>query len=154
MTLRLEMQVVCRTRDLPAAADFQRWAGSALQGQRAATELVIRVVDVDESAQLNERFRGKPGPTNVLSFPFLAPPEVQSELLGDLVISAPVVLREASEQGKPAAAHWAHMVVHGVLHLLGHDHQMDAEAGEMESREKKVLRDLGFADPYEDGAAV
>ena len=133
--------------------NVRQWGEAALAGRRADAELVVRVVSEEESAQLNGRFRGKQGPTNVLSFPFHAPPPVPSDLLGDLVICAPVVRREAREQGKPEKAHWAHMVVHGVLHLLGYDHGTSAEAETMEQLEREVLQALGFPDPYRDGAS-
>jgi len=113
-------------------------------------EVVIRLVDEAESRQLNHDYRGIDRPTNVLSFPFEAPAEVQLPLLGDLVICAPVVAREAVEQGKAAKAHWAHMVIHGVLHLLGYDHQADDEAQQMEQRERELLYRLHFTDPYFD----
>ena len=135
MTVELELQIACDADGLPAEAEFLRWAETVLKRRPGAMELVIRVVGTEESAGLNQRFRGKSGPTNVLSFPFRAPPPVTSGLLGDLVICAPVVCREARDQGKPEVAHWAHMVVHGVLHLIGYDHQTAAEAGEMEAME-------------------
>ena len=111
-------------------------------------ELVIRIVDEPESQQLNKTYRGKDRPTNVLSFPFDAPPEVGSPLLGDLVICAPVVIKESQQQGKTELAHWAHMVVHGVLHLQGYDHQTDTEAEQMEGLERSILQRLHFPDPY------
>jgi probable rRNA maturation factor len=101
-------------------------------------------------AQLNQHYRGKPGPTNVLSFPADLPESLQLPLLGDIVICAPVVAREAVEQGKPAAAHWAHMAVHGALHLLGYDHICETEATEMEDLETAILATLGFPCPYPD----
>jgi probable rRNA maturation factor len=106
-------------------------------------------VDEEESRSLNRDYRGKDRPTNVLSFPSSAPAFVGTDLLGDLVICVPVVRREAVEQGKGERAHWAHMVVHGVLHLLGHDHQNSAERLVMERLEKEILASLGFPDPYE-----
>ena len=105
-------------------------------------------MDEAESRQLNRDYRGKDSPTNVLSFPFEAPPQVASPLLGDLVICAPVVADEARDQGKPLLAHWAHMVVHGVLHLQGYDHQTDAEAERMEEIECRILQNLHFPNPY------
>ena len=115
-------------------------------------ELTIRVVGEAESAELNERYRHKRGPTNVLAFPSEPLPAegAEDELLplGDLVICAPVVAREAAEQGKTLEAHWAHIVIHGALHLVGYDHETDAEAGEMEGRERELLAALGIADPY------
>ena len=126
---------------VPSAARLKRWARAAL-GAGAGGELTIRVVGAAESRSLNLRFRGKDKPTNVLSF-HGAPGE-----LGDLVICAPVVRREAREQGPPAADPWAHMVVHGVLHLRGFDHIDPAEARMMESRERAILAGLSIPDPY------
>ncbi|WP_045224731.1 rRNA maturation RNase YbeY [Methyloterricola oryzae] len=146
--IELELQNVSQALDVPDAASFERWAEAALQ--RETAELVIRVVDEDESAELNGQYRHKTGPTNVLSFPFESPPGVDTAILGDLVICAPVVAREAREQGKAPVAHWAHMVVHGVLHLQGYDHIDDAEAMTMEAEEVAIMRRLGFANPYED----
>jgi probable rRNA maturation factor len=150
MRLDLELQRAVSDSGIPPVTDFERWARAALEGRREVAELVVRIVDEAESAQLNERFRGKAGPTNVLSFPFRAPPPVRTDLLGDLVICASVVRREATEQGKEGSAHWAHMVVHGVLHLLGYDHLQEEEAQQMEALERRVLAGLGFPDPYAD----
>lgn len=146
--IELELQNVSQASEVPDVASFERWAEAALQ--REAAELVIRVVDEDESAELNSQYRHKAGSTNVLSFPFEAPPGVDTTILGDLVICAPVVAREAREQGKAPVAHWAHMVVHGVLHLQGYDHIDDAEAMTMEAEEVAIMGRLGFANPYED----
>ena len=129
------------------------WGLPTLNDLKPAADSLIRLVDEAESRQLNRDYRGKDRPTNVLSFPFEAPPEVLTPLLGDLVICAPVVVREAREQGKPADAHWAHMLVHGVLHLLGYDHLEPAEADEMEALERDILAGLGFPDPYREEAA-
>jgi probable rRNA maturation factor len=137
----------------PPKASLRVWARHAL-GNAARGELTVRIVDEAESAALNSRYRGKHGPTNVLSFGAdepLDPPEAAgAELLplGDLVICAAVVQREARAQGKPAPAHWAHMVVHGVLHLQGYDHETAGEAATMEARERELLAGLGFPDPY------
>jgi len=131
----------CPARDL-----LVRWAEAALEGRKA--ELALRVVDEAEMAELNLRYRHRQGPTNVLSFPFEAPEGVAPGFLGDVVVCAPVVIREASEQGKPEAAHWAHMIVHGVLHLRGYDHLTPEEAERMEARERRILAGLGYRDPY------
>ena len=131
---------------IPAPSTLRAWAMAALEGATPG-EITIRVVAEEESAALNGKFRHKPYPTNVLSFPYEA--EAPSEqVLGDLVICAPVVAREASEQNKEPHAHWAHMVVHGVLHLLGHDHIQEEEAERMEAKERQILARLGFPDPY------
>ena len=140
---------------LPEFEQLEQWANAALAGrtQFAEPELTIRLVQVEESHELNFEYRGKDKPTNVLSFPFEAPPEVPIELLGDLVICAPVVNQEANEQHKPATNHWAHMVVHGCLHLLGYDHIKDDEADIMENLERQIMAELGFPDPYLDDEA-
>jgi probable rRNA maturation factor len=135
---------------VPPAPDLKRWARSAL-GHGVRGELTVRIVGEEESARLNVRYRGKQGPTNVLSFPAGVPASAESDEVlpfGDLVICADVVEREAREQGKPLAAHWAHMVVHGALHLMGYDHETAREARVMERRERALLAALGFPDPY------
>lgn len=149
MTLELDLQIAIDMPGLPSAADFRRWAEAALAGADYPkdAELTIRIVNEAESAALNETYRHKQGPTNVLSFPFAAP--VDSSLLGDIVICAPVVLREAISQEKTPDAHWAHLVAHGVLHLLGYDHN-EAQAEAMESLEIRILMGLGYSDPYGD----
>ena len=129
-------------RGVPAARQLRRWAQTALGTE--AGEITVRIVGARESRALNRRYRGKDKPTNVLSFPGELP-----GLLGDLVICAPVVNREAREQGKRAAAHWAHMVVHGVLHLRGFDHIRSGDAKVMEARERAILARLSFPDPYQ-----
>lgn len=136
---------------VPVRASFEAWAAAALTvaRRRRATELSIRIVDADEGRELNRQYRGRDYATNVLSFPAELPPGVQLPLIGDLVICAPVVAREATEQGKPLKHHYAHMTVHGVLHLIGYDHIDDAEAERMEALERKALAGLGIADPYE-----
>lgn len=149
----LDVQLACDAGPLPTPAQLLDWAGAALEPEYQGAELVLRIVDEAESAELNETYRGKCGPTNVLSFPFEMPPEVEDlKLLGDLVLCAAVVEREAREQGKSSTAHWAHMVVHGVLHLQGYDHQNSVEATEMEDLERKLLAGLGFSDPYRVGS--
>lgn len=147
----LELQIASEAPGIPPRADFERWAGTALEDE-PRRELVIRIVDPAESQSLNRDYRGKDRPTNVLSFPFDAPPGVPSEHLGDLVICAPVVAREAAEQGKPLAHHWAHMVVHGVLHLRGYDHIDPAGAEIMEEKERGLLARFGIPDPYREVA--
>ncbi len=145
--MSLELQLASEVDDLPAESDFKTWAETALEDAERRG-LVIRIVDEAESRQLNRDYRGKDSPTNVLSFPFEASPGVPNEHLGDLVICAPVVKREAKEQGKVESHHWAHMVIHGVLHLRGHDHQDNAEAEIMENLERQLLAGLGLPDPY------
>lgn len=159
MNLLLDVQIADELEGwsayLPTDDELQHWATAALQERTdfAEPELTIRLVHNDESQELNRDYRGKDKPTNVLSFPFDAPPEVPIELLGDLIICAPVVQAEASEQGKTPQAHWAHMVVHGCLHLLGYDHIKDDEAETMENLERQIMAALGFSDPYSDDEA-
>lgn len=137
----------------PDDASLQGWAEQVLQACKADGDITVRLVGSDESQSLNREYRDKDKPTNVLSFPFDMPeglPEdAMPRLLGDIVICAEVVAREASEQKKAPSAHWAHMVVHGVLHLLGHDHIDDHEAEQMEALETEIMQGLGFANPYE-----
>jgi probable rRNA maturation factor len=149
MTVALEIQRASGSKRLPTRARLAAFAEAALAGRRDRAGLVVRLVDEPESQALNRQYRGIDKPTNVLSFPFEAPPKVRSRHIGDLVICAPVVEREATEQGKPLEAHWAHMVVHGVLHLLGYDHGTDADAETMEALEIAILGRLGFPNPYE-----
>lgn len=135
----------------PASTHLQRWVDAALAAAGGTTdwELTVRIVDAAEMQSLNRCYRGVDRPTNVLAFEADLPAGVDFPLLGDIVICAPVVAREAAEQGKPATAHWAHMTVHGTLHLLGYDHQSSAEADEMEQLEAAILADLGFPNPYD-----
>ena len=133
----------------PSDELIQRWLEQVLATEnKDDAELTVRIVDETESAALNEEYRNKSNATNVLSFPFECPEEVELNLLGDLVICAPVVEREAKQQEKNSQAHWAHMIVHGVLHLLGYDHIEEAEAETMEAREVKIMENLGFPNPY------
>lgn len=147
--LGLDVQRISAAADIPGDAALRRWARAALADVGGRHELTIRIVDAAESAALNGQYRRKRGPTNVLSFPFDAPPGMSSALLGDLVVCADVVQREAREQGKSAPAHWAHMIVHGVLHLRGFDHLSAAEAAAMETLETEILARLGYPNPYE-----
>lgn len=133
---------------LPTEEQIVQWATAAVQPEGDEVEMTVRIVDEAESHELNLTYRGKDRPTNVLSFPFECPDEVELPLLGDLVICRQVVEREAAEQEKPLMAHWAHMVVHGSLHLLGYDHIEDDEAEEMESLETQIMQGLGLDDPY------
>ena len=145
----IDLQIACEQESgLPTAEQIEQWATAAVQPQSDEVEMTVRIVDEAESHALNLNYRGKDRPTNVLSFSFECPDEVELPLLGDLVICRQVVEREAQEQDKPLMAHWAHMVVHGSLHLLGYDHIEDDEAEEMESLETQIMTGLGFADPY------
>ena len=134
--------------ELPTEAQFNTWVEAALSKQLKEGELCIRIVSTEESQTLNHTYRGKDKPTNVLSFPFEVPEGIPLQLLGDLVICAEVVRKEAIEQNKALFDHWAHMVVHGCLHLIGFDHINDAEAEEMESLEREILASINIADPY------
>jgi probable rRNA maturation factor len=149
--LTLSVGYAAPRKGVPSSPSFREWVEAALRGakRRKATELSIRIVDAKEGRALNRDYRGKDYATNVLSFPAELPPGVNLPLIGDLVICAPVVAREATEQGKRAGDHWAHMTVHGVLHLLGYDHIEDGEAEAMEALETRILAGLGIADPYE-----
>lgn len=147
--VRLDVEDTSGAAGVPDSAALGRWAEAALTGRRPGVELCIRIVGEVEAAELNSRYRGKPGATNVLSFPAELPAGVPLKLLGDLVICAPVVAREAAAQGKALDAHWAHMVVHGCLHLAGYDHEDEAQAAEMEPLETAILAQLGYPDPYE-----
>ncbi len=140
--------------DLAVQTDLEQWVSAALEGTMDEVELTIRLVENDESAALNQQYRNKPGPTNILSFPFEAPPDMPLPLLGDLIICVPLVAQEARAQGKTVRAHWAHLVVHGVLHLRGYDHIDDSDACEMEDLEGKIMAYLGFDDPYMDDGLV
>ncbi|MGY6216324.1 rRNA maturation RNase YbeY [Methylolobus aquaticus] len=150
--LELELQLATDCQSVPSREDFQRWSAAAVA--QADAELVIRVVDRDESADLNSRYRGKAGATNVLSFPFNVPEGVVTELLGDLVLCAPLVAEEAAAQGKTMEAHWAHLTIHGVLHVQGYDHQSPDEAEIMEAKEVAILAQLGYPNPYEELAGA
>ena len=138
----IHIQRLVPAKGIPSAASLRGWAEAA-RGKRRG-EITLRIVDADEGLSLNQSWRGKAYATNVLSFPMQ-----EKDYLGDIVICAEVVAREAIEQGKDARAHWAHMVVHGVLHLMGHDHIADDEAEKMEALERRLLARMGFDDPYQ-----
>lgn len=139
--LDFSLQLASAHADLPTPAQFKRWVRAAL---RIDTHVTIRIVDAEEGRQLNKYYRGKDYATNVLTFPIAEEPV----LMGDIVICAPVVTQEAMEQAKDLLAHYAHMTVHGVLHLHGYDHEVDAQAALMEAMEITILQSLGFANPY------
>jgi probable rRNA maturation factor len=148
MSIILDLQLASSASDLPDVTQFQSWLQAAILPFQDEAEVTIRIVDEQESQQLNLQYRGKDKATNVLSFPFQCPPGIELPLLGDLVICAGVVRAEAAEQNKPLAAHWAQMVVHGCLHLLGFDHINDADAEQMEAEEIQILQQLGISNPY------
>jgi len=145
--IKVEVQFAASSGEIPSEEKFQRWAG--LIEATSAKEIALRIVDETEMTQLNEQFRKKAGPTNVLSFPAELPNGVDLPFLGDIIICAPVVAKEAAEQGKSLDSHWAHMTVHGILHLQGYDHIDKADAEKMESLEIKIMQQLGFANPYD-----
>jgi probable rRNA maturation factor len=149
MTTTLDLQLACEG-GVPEEKDFQRWVDAALAEVSEDCELSVRLVDVDECAELNANYRGKAGPTNVLSFPFEEPIPMEPRLLGDLVICRTVVESEAQQQNKAVNDHWAHMVIHGCLHLLGYDHIKTDEAEQMETLEKTILQSLNIDNPYRD----
>lgn len=145
----VDLQLACDQKTVPSKADFQHWTEAALAPYQQPFELTIRLVNLAESRQLNHQYRGKDKATNVLSFPFEVPDGIELDLLGDLIICVDVVEQEALAQNKRIDDHWAHMVVHGCLHLLGFDHIDDDEAEEMEALETKIITSLGLAAPYE-----
>lgn len=151
----IEVQYEVSAEGLPTEQDFQAWVNHVLAKLDETFEVTIRIVNETESQALNKEYRGKDNSTNVLSFPMEEdlPEEIAQEMdsvyLGDLVVCAAVVEREAIEQNKALKAHWAHMIVHGCLHLLGYDHIEDDEAEEMESTEIRMMGELGFANPYQ-----
>ncbi|MEP7728430.1 rRNA maturation RNase YbeY [Marinomonas primoryensis] len=147
--LELDLQIATEaTQRLPSEADFRLWVEKALPTLGEEFEVTIRIVDEEESHALNHEYRGQDKPTNVLSFPFEAPPGLELPLLGDLVICTQIVEKEAKEQDKVLLHHWAHMTIHGILHLRGYDHINDDEADEMELIETQLLASLSISDPY------
>ena len=150
--MSLTVDIQCASAEpVPDEDDLRSWIAAALASQntRGDTEISLRLVDIEEMAKHNEAFRGVAGPTNVLSFPANLPAELDLPLLGDIVICAPIVRGEAQAQHKTLAAHWAHMTVHGTLHLLGYDHIDDSEAMVMEALESAILAELHFPCPYQ-----
>ena len=149
MSLQVDIQTAS-TGPVPSEDDIRSWIVAALAGRtrREETEISVRLVDTEEMTTINETYRDKTGPTNVLSFPSDLPDELQLPLLGDIVICAPVVRMEAVQQGKSLCAHWAHMTIHGTLHLLGYDHITKGEATTMEFLESAILAGLDYPCPY------
>ncbi len=148
MDILVDIQYIFSNPNLPDKRSINAWVNAALNNSEKNVELTIRIVDEKEGKELNERWRNSEGPTNVLSFPAEETLEISPKLLGDIVICAPVVEREAEQQEKSLNAHWAHMVIHGTLHLLGYDHINNRDAKIMESLETTILDKLGFRDPY------
>lgn len=146
----LDFQIVSKSKQLPSPALFKGWVDAVLQDKSQDSEVVIRIVDEDEMIHFNEQYRDKKGSTNILSFPFEPPEGVESDLLGDLLVCASVIEAEAQQQNKKLKHHWAHMIIHGVLHLIGYNHLEQLEAEEMESLEIKILRSIKIDNPYEE----
>ena len=153
MSIKVEVQYACQSPHLPDKKTLTRWVKMVTQMvpcPQKVMELTIRVVDEQEGCELNTKWRQRSYPTNVLSFPFESPSGFHFPLLGDIVICAPVVVREAQDQNKPLVAHWAHLVIHGTLHLLGYDHLEETQAQIMENLEINALQRLGYPNPYLD----
>ncbi len=148
MTIVVDVQYACHFPSVPNERQIEDWAQRALAGLRAEAELTVRIVNMIEAIRLNERWRKASGPSNVLAFPAAGLEEIKPELLGDIIICAPLVESEARQQGKSPAAHWAHMIVHGILHLVGYDHIEETAADEMEAVEIEILQRLGYDNPY------
>ncbi len=144
----IDIQYATDWPDIPDESKFRQWVETALKDLKENAALTIRVVDEQEGTQLNEQWRKSSGPTNVLSFPHEGVKEITQELLGDIVICAPIVGREAIEQNKDNHAHWAHMVIHGILHLNGFDHVDSGDADRMENLEISILKELNIGNPY------
>jgi probable rRNA maturation factor len=152
--MNVDVQIVASTTGIPSVDDIRRWVAAAVAANATDpdTEVSVRVVDEEEMQTLNRDYRDQDKSTNVLAFPagdVQGLPSGESLLLGDIVVCAAVIAREADEQGKALGDHWSHILVHGVLHLLGHDHMTESETGEMEALERDILAGLGIADPYE-----
>ena len=154
MPIELEVQRATTLASIPDDEEFQLWVDAALAGKSIQFALSIRIVDEPEAQRFNRDYRNKDYATNVLSFPAELPEglpaEIRQSQMGDLLICAPVVAREATKQRRPEMDHWAHLTIHGVLHLLGYDHEQAEEADVMESLETEILAKLGISDPYQD----
>ena len=146
----LEIQNESQSSLIPQKKQFKYWLDAVLKNDNQDSEIVIRIVDKDEMIKFNEQYRDKIGSTNILSFPFEVPVGVESELLGDLLVCAPVVEEEAELQNKKLEQHWAHLIIHGILHLLGYNHSDDVEAEEMEALEINILSTIGINNPYQE----
>lgn len=148
MAITVDIQQISKNTEIPEPNQIKQWIDGALLPQHDDVELTVRIVDIAESQSLNKQYRNKDKPTNVLSFPFEVPDGIELNLLGDLVICADIVSKEAKAQHKTVQAHWAHMLVHGCLHLLGYDHINNDDAEHMETLEIDILAKLGFNNPY------
>ena len=154
MTLILELQDESDWPNTPSHQQFVTWSNAAVSDQALLTEVTIRLVSISESAALNKCYRNKVGPTNVLSFHYAQMPGIEDDYLGDIVLCAELIADQAQQEKKPLVAHWAHLTVHGMLHLQGYDHLNPKQAQHMEQREITILTQLGFANPYHDGASI
>ena len=152
MRADVAVQRACEARGIPATSRLVQWAEAVLEGRLEGAQMTVRVVGESEGARLNERFRRRSGATNVLAFAFDAPELPTTRILGDVVVCAPVAEREARAHSKLLDAHWAHLVIHGTLHLLGYDHHEPDSAREMEAVEVEILGSFGYPDPYVEGA--
>lgn len=146
----LDIQLVSQSHQIPEKNKFQKWVDAILSDETENSEIVIRIVDEAEMIQFNEQYRDKKGTTNILSFPFEVPEGIESDLLGDLLVCAPVVEQESSQQNKELEHHWAHLIIHGVLHLLGYNHIEDSDAEEMEVLEIGILSKIKIKNPYQE----
>jgi len=147
----LEIQRIVDSTGIPSDAELQQWVELALQDYSPDAEVVIRIVDSEEISALNQQYRQKSGATNILSFPFDLPEGVEGiDLLGDLVVCASVLEQEAFDQKKELKNHWAHIIIHGILHLLGYDHIEESDANEMEAKEILMLQKLHINNPYQE----
>jgi probable rRNA maturation factor len=146
--MKINLQIATQEKNIPSESLFKSWVKAALPGKKQKMEITIRLVDIPEITELNKKYRHKKALTNVLAFPFQAPPGIKISILGDLVICAPIANKEAIEQKKSTKAHWAHLTIHGVLHLLGYEHSTQKDAKKMEALEIKILKKLGFPNPY------
>ena len=149
MAVSVDIQIASRSQHIPGNTALEHWAAIAVGTHKSNAEISLRIVDKEESQALNNQYRGKDKPTNVLSFPAEFPAEVDIPFLGDLVICAPIVEQEAQTQQKSIDVHWAHMVIHGTLHLLGYDHIEDSEAEQMEALEIQLLASMEYPNPYQ-----
>lgn len=149
MSINMEIQNISGFDELPNNVLMIKWAEQALDKEHKEAEITLRIVDTAEAQELNKEWRGKDSATNVLSFPVGEVVEQAPNLLGDIVICAPIVELEAKEQDKDIEAHWAHLIIHGILHLQGYDHESDEEANVMETKEIEILKKSGYENPYE-----
>lgn len=146
--IKITLQTMASNTFIPSRYFLQRWVNKALSKQMTSNQINIRLVNKKESAELNSRYRHKKGPTNILSFPFEPPPGISSAFLGDLVVCAALVNQQAKQQTKTRLAHWAHLIIHGCLHLIGYDHIHNKDANKMETLEIRLLKELGYENPY------